>query len=173
MPPTIAIMHYLHSSLSPSQPYDFGLHMKNSYPFCQPLVFFPPPGRDVGQPRGVQPHPEPSGRQSGREDQEAQNQQNLALEPHQPLGRKHAQPTGREETKILEFVAEDGTTKKNSNLLVFGGLSKTNHENWKISLGNVIALCLSLIESFHVFFWRGNVGVITSVGGIVHCQLRF
>jgi len=108
-------MHYLHSSLSPSQPYDFGLHMKKSYPFCQPLVFFPPPGRDVGQPRGVQPHPEPSGRQSGREDQEAQNQQNLALEPHQPLGRKHAQPTGREETKILEFVAEDGTTKKKNN----------------------------------------------------------
>jgi hypothetical protein len=110
----------------------------------------------------VQPHPEPSGRQSGREDQEAQDQQNLALEPHQPLGRKHVQPTGWEETKILEFVAENGTPPKKKttrNLLVFGGLSKTNHENWKISLGNVIALLLSSIESFHVFFGGGTLGL--------------
>ena len=63
------------------------------------LAFLPAPdsslffsGRDAGQPRGVQPHPQPSGRQSGREDQEAQDQQHLALDPHQPLGRQHPQP---------------------------------------------------------------------------------
>ena len=49
--------------------------------------------------------------------------------------------------------------KTTRNLLVFGGLSKTNHENWKISLGNVIALLLSSIESFHVFFGGGTLGL--------------
>ena len=80
---------------------------------------------------------------------------------------------GKKRKSLSLLLKMEPQKKTTSNLLVFGGLSKTNHENWKISLGNVIALLLSSIESFHVFVWRGNVGVITSVGGIVHCQLRF